>query len=79
MATEFITFSTANGRGEYTIRLREPVCLYNDSDRGYRAARARAARHIKRQLELHPCSKVEIAPHDWSDGVDALSEKTLNA
>lgn len=70
---DFITFTTSDGSGVHTVRLNAPVCLYNENDRGYRAARARAARAIKAQLGKHPCSKVAIDPWDWSDAVEALT------
>jgi hypothetical protein len=76
---DFITFEARGGSAEYTVQLKRPVPLFDETHGGYRAARARAARHIKRELGLHPCAKVVLDPRDWSDGVDALSEATLNA
>lgn len=76
---DFITFTTVDGREETTVRLTAPVVLFDETDRGYRAARARASRRIKRLMGLHPCSKLDVVPHDWSNAIDALSEKTINA
>lgn len=76
---EFITFTTVDGREEATVHLTAPVCLFDETDRGYRAARARASRRIKRALALHPCAKLEVVPRDWSDAIDQFSEAICNA
>lgn len=76
---DFITFTTVDGREEATVQLKGPVCLFDETDRGYRAARARASRRIKRSLGMHPCSKLEVVPHDWSDAIDRFSEAICNS
>jgi hypothetical protein len=76
MADEFITFEARGTNAEYTVRLKQPVALFDEtSHSAYRKARARAARHLRRELGLHSCTKIEVDPRDWSDGVDVLSER----
>ena len=71
--SDFITFEA--GTAECTVQLKCPVCLYDERPHSaYRKARAVAARRIKRQLGLHPCTKIELNPRDWSDGVDQLTD-----
>lgn len=72
---DFITFEARGKDAEYTVRLKQPVPLFDEAHGGYRAARARAVRHLKRQLGIHPCAKLVVDPRDWSDAVDALSEQ----
>jgi hypothetical protein len=80
MASDFITFEARGGAAEHTVLLKRPVALFDEAPHsGYRQAQARAARHIKRQLGMHPCSKVELDPRDWSDGVDALSAERVRS
>jgi hypothetical protein len=79
-APEFIEFLIRPRKGTAStfikVALREPICLY-DMAGPYRAAKARASRKGRRELELHPCSPVTAEPHDWSDGVDKLTEATI--
>ena len=77
MQTDFVEFLVrhkASGQSELVrINLTRPIRLYDENDRGYRVARAAARRKALRFMGQHPCSAVIAEPHDWSDGVDALS------
>lgn len=60
---------------EVRIDLRKPVKLYDEVARsGYRQARARAWKIARRILGQSPSTPMRAEPHDWSDGVEALSE-----
>lgn len=78
-ATDFVEFLVrhkASGASELVrVNLRQPVRLYDDHDRGYRAARAFARRRALYFMGQHPCSRVTIEPHDWSDGCEKLTEQ----
>jgi hypothetical protein len=79
-APEFVTFLVRprNGGGSafVTIPLKQPIRLYDES-RGapYRKVRARAWKQARRELECSPSMPMLAEPHDWSDGVGALSEQ----
>lgn len=70
MANDFITFEARGKDAEYTVCLKQPVPLFDETHSGYRAAR-----HLRRELGIHPCAKLAVDPRDWSDGVEALSEQ----
>lgn len=83
MADEFVSFYIRaideDGPSQGTvvkIALKQPIKLYDDNPHSpYRRALARASRIAKRELGMHPCSRVLAEPDDWSDGVEEHSEK----
>lgn len=79
-APEFIDFMVwprnGNMRGARIVRvgLKQPVRLYDETPlSGYRKARAVAWRIARQELEQSPSMPMRAEPHDWSDGVEALS------
>ena len=64
------------------IALRRPVRLYDDQPfSDYRVARAHAIRQAKAAAGAHPASTnrfLKVDPHDWSDSVDAHTQKEAN-
>lgn len=81
MAPEFVTFMVWPRNGTMAqavsvrIDLKKPIKLYDETHLSpFRAARARAWKIARQQLEVGPSMPMRAEPHDWSDGVDALSQ-----
>ena len=85
-ATEFVEFLVWPRNGQMKdavtarVDLRAPIRLYDETPGSpYRAARARAWKIARRELEQSPSMPMCAEPHDWSDGVDCLSAEQVSA
>lgn len=81
MQADFITFMVWPRNGTMAqavpirIDLKKPIRLYDEQHLSpFCAARARAWKIARQQLEISPSMPMRAEPHDWSEGVDALSQ-----
>lgn len=86
MAPEFVTFMVWPRNGtmkhavEVRVDLRAPIKLYDEAiGSPFKQARARAWKIARRQLEQSPSMPMRAEPHDWSDGVEALSRAEVQS